>query len=320
MAERDDDFEKSSDFELHPGAADRGIPLEQDDEPAHDDSVAVAVVTEGGGWDDELERSNEEPCGHAELGPQDLPDTEVADESDAELEAIVRRARDAELMAAVRERGLDCWQLDELELALTKYVSSVVRAWMQTGQIFYQAKKIGIKGVAEPSQDELERLRHDEDLRESIANELVMKGIGRFEDQIKEGTGWTPDGGAALTTYFLRNCLFSLKDVLKKHFKDYSRERPLLESHLSSRGSPPDGLDNPEVRYSHIEGYVRVEALVDMLSEKEQRVVRGLLHGLTPQEIVELNDDIPSVGALRAIRQRIRARNEWIKLITGEEE
>ncbi|MGV9546191.1 hypothetical protein ACWDSF_33160 [Nocardia beijingensis] len=324
MAKRDDEFETGPDFELHADNSRGGDPESWDDEPEQDGALAVEVVAAGGGWDDELVQTSEESDEPAGFGRQDSPDAlgkdDVGDDRDAELEAIVRRERDVELMAAAREHGVDSWQCEELELELTKYAYAVLTAWMKTGQIFHMAQKNKVKGIPEPSTRELDWLRRDEDLRDAIAEELIQKGIDRFERQIETNTGWTPEGGAALATYFLRNCLFSFKDVFNKRTKNHRSEQPLLDSHLSTRGSPPHDPERPDVHYSNTEAYVRVNDLINTLAEKEQRVLRSLMEGLTPQEIVELNEDIPSLGALRAIRQRIRNRNAWIELIAGEEE
>lgn len=88
---------------------------------------------------------------------------------------------------------------------LVRYGISVLRGWMHSGYIFDLVAQRGFN--LNPHELDLEDLATDSDLREELATMTVARALPRFRQQALVDKGWTSEGGASITTYFMGACV-----------------------------------------------------------------------------------------------------------------
>ncbi|MGW6730215.1 RNA polymerase sigma factor [Nocardia sp. NPDC055029] len=228
-----------------------------------------------------------------------------------ELARLERKARDIELLAAAHEAGIDSWQFKELERELVKYALPVMRAWIRSEAVYVKASELIQKrgGSFSATPQERRRLRSDTALRDDLLNETLVEAIKGFRAQVSAGTGWDPDKGADIRTFFTNGCVLKFISVFRRLLKpaDQPAWHDDLDEAFSLTGGsmvfPPVRSASPESVLDDVEG----NRLWDLLTPLEREIIDARLDGYSTSEIAEICG-LPTPGAVRAVLQRLRQR------------
>lgn len=170
---------------------------------------------------DDLDDSGDEESS-VDLVVCSVSDEEVLEHSPEqdrqEVERLARRVRehaaDRKLFAEVRAAGFVGRRWRKMGDDLIKYGLAVTDAWMRTGYIFAKVNEIG-RPLAHTDTEMLE-LAQDHELRDELCAETVARALKNFRDQATAGTGWHPDGGASLTTFFVGGCVRAFNNEFRR--------------------------------------------------------------------------------------------------------
>ncbi|GAB2689480.1 RNA polymerase sigma factor [Nocardia thraciensis] len=240
--------------------------------------------------------------------------------TDHHIEWLERHTRDVELLIDAHRYGTDSPQYKRLERRLVRYATAVLAAWVRHRYIFKEVRRR--KGIElDPTPEELSRLNDDHDLCDELVTETVIRAIGRLRRQVDGNTGWDPDGGADVRTYFIGGCVLDFADVYRKFRRDIARDRQRHSACINDHAAnSPHGADIGA--YGSIEAAVDARDLQDRinaLSEREQVIVRAKIDGYSNAEIAELYN-FPSDAAVRATLHRLRRRMPEINQEPGKED
>ncbi|MFE6130087.1 hypothetical protein ACFQ6Q_17760 [Streptomyces sp. NPDC056437] len=184
-----------------------------------------------------------------------------------------------------------------------RYAISVLRAWMYSGYIFKMAAGRGY-GL-NPHELDLERLAADSDLREELATMTVALALPRFRQRAFLEGGWTFEGGAGITTYFMGACLYDFPNEFRKH-------RTSEENHRKALKHPHFDTEVLPSLEAEVVGRERLrEALkdIDPSKTRERAIVALTLDGYTQEEIRLLLGE-ESVRAIEGVMHRWRKKAE----------
>ncbi|MCF6470730.1 sigma-70 family RNA polymerase sigma factor [Nonomuraea sp. MG754425] len=144
----------------------------------------------------------------------------------------------------------------------------ILIGWFRAEKIFAKVNEMRArtnKGRAKrglPPIPPLERARSDwrrwsQDDVDQLAFEVAEEGIERFRHTVRHGD-WNPEGGAALTTYFIGGCLIAFEKVYRRWCKAKVLDRVALHAGLT------DDLDNlPSLRPARVRSPEDQVVLVD---------------------------------------------------------
>ncbi|MET9221724.1 hypothetical protein EES43_29800 [Streptomyces sp. ADI96-02] len=136
------------------------------------------------------------------------------------LERADRRARDAELVRILHGQGFEGPMFEKFAGRLMEYAWPVLLNWTQTGEIFRQARDNGCPVPAAlivpdwPWED-----------RYGVVTDSVLDGLETFRANALVRGRWSPVKGAALTTYYVRACIFAFRRVYVAWSKQHTRDR-----------------------------------------------------------------------------------------------
>ncbi|OBI78437.1 hypothetical protein A5664_17995 [Mycolicibacterium fortuitum] len=187
-------------------------------------------------WADETELDDDAAIDSGVLFGVDVSDSEVLEHSSvedrAEVERLAERVRlhdhDRQLFEAVRAEGFCGRRWERMATDLAEYGLAVLAAWLRTGYIF--AKVSGIGRPLQHTYTEAVELATNADIRDELCAETVAKALKKFRDTAQEGTGWSPDGGANLTTFFVGACV----QAFNNEFRRWSRHEQSWGRNLST--------------------------------------------------------------------------------------
>ncbi|MFJ2828533.1 hypothetical protein ACIPC1_13295 [Streptomyces sp. NPDC087263] len=209
-----------------------------------------------------------------------------------------RRAADEQLLKYLARDGFEGRDYEYFQNELVRYALSVLGAWLHSGYIFHLVARQGL--ALGPTEAELEELRRDSDLREELAGITVARALPRFrQKELVEG-GWSYDGGASVTTYFMGACLRAFPNEFRGHRAGEERYRraaqrqqtvgvpqlaaPSAEDEAISLQRVLDhlkGIRNPRTRTAVgaivLAGYTHAE-IQELFDAPSVRVVEGILH------------------------------------------
>jgi DNA-directed RNA polymerase specialized sigma24 family protein len=150
---------------------------------------------------------------------------------------------------------------------LAGYALPILQSWIRNGQIFAKLRANRIR-YGKGSTADFSGL--DKDAAEIIAVEMVARGVVSFKAWLKDG-GWNSEGGAALTTAFVRQCLFHFGNAYRKWSSECAHRDELVgdetitaeEARFTSAGK------------SAMVAYGNPEALV-IEADEQHRLLNGL--------------------------------------------
>lgn len=260
-----------------------------------------------------------------ELPGGEVSDGEVLENSPeparADLERLAERVRrhdrDRQLFEAVLAEGFCDRRWKRLADDLAAYGLAVLDAWMRTTYIF--AKVRGIGRPLHHTYPETMELVTNPDTREELCAETTAQALKKFRDDAQRGTGWSPEGGASLTTYFVGACV----QAFNNEFRRWSREEHPWGPLGHNRSIDPHTL------LKHSDRVAEVQRATHMFDDPERATADAdhfdrVLHELSPKEhaILRLTDfgySQEEIGELLGITERAvegrlyRLRNKDIR-------
>jgi DNA-directed RNA polymerase specialized sigma24 family protein len=208
-----------------------------------------------------------------------------------------RRHADQALIAALALEGFAGPRYERFENELARYGISVLCGWMLSGYIFQRTTTLGF--ALHPTDHELEELYRQRDSREALASMTVALTLPDFRDRALIGGGWRVDGGASLSTYFVRACLYVFPNEYRRWCRQRERwrrqdslDQALTTSRADHAADPAAvtlavkhvrdhlaDLPSPtrELVALHLDGYTHAE-IAELLGERSARAVEGKLH------------------------------------------
>ncbi|MFH8446366.1 hypothetical protein ACH4D3_34795 [Streptomyces sp. NPDC018026] len=222
-----------------------------------------------------------------------------------------RRAADELLLKHLAKNGFEGPDYDRFQNELVRYALSVLCAWLHSGHIFNLVRHSGF-GV-QPTEVEREELRRDGDLREELANLTVARALPRFRQTALIEGGWTYDGGAGLTSYFMGACLRAFPNEFRLYRTGEDRYRRAVSRQQAQRARHPLAPSAEEEAL----GILWVRQEIDKITDLRTRraVTASALADYTHEEIRELLDAC-STRVIEALLYRWRKKaksseGEW---------
>ena len=130
-------------------------------------------------------------------------------------ERVDRLAGDAALARDLREAGWKGAEWDFVANILAEYGLGVIGSWLRRGQMSVKCREKGIRSPALPEWV----WGHSQEC-EDLASEVVAKALQQFRDIILPKGLWQPAKGAALSTYFIGQCLIQYPNVAQRWIGD----------------------------------------------------------------------------------------------------
>ncbi|MDT3442751.1 MULTISPECIES: RNA polymerase sigma factor [unclassified Pseudofrankia] len=164
----------------------------------------------------------------------------MADDSAVDDDRASRLAGDAALYARLIEVGFAGPDYEVVADALARYGHQVLHAWLVSGQITQECARRGLGGVRRLAAGEITLTRDDID---DLVQETLITALARFQDAGREGRGWSPKGGAKLSTYFIGGCVLAFGGTVYPRW-----ERQRLSGALVGEGVHALDLRDPALR------------------------------------------------------------------------
>ncbi|MFD9004830.1 hypothetical protein ACFV0T_28385 [Streptomyces sp. NPDC059582] len=219
-------------------------------------------------------------------------------------ESIDRRMSDQQVLEVLARDGFRGPRYDQFVNELVRYGISVLRGWMHSGFIFHLVAERGF-GL-NPHERDLERLASDSDLREQLAIMVVALALPRFTQRALVEGGWTYEGGASITTYFMGACLYDFPNEFRRCRTAEEREHQALRQQKQMYEDPVTQLSVAGEVLSKLEV---LEHLNEIGDPRTQAVVALTIDGHSQEEIYELLGT-ESVRAVEAVLYRWRKRQK----------
>jgi Sigma-70, region 4 len=236
--------------------------------------------------------------------PPDALTKKVDEVGRRQLDSLQRREADQKLLDELVAAGFKGPLYRRFEDELIRYGLGALKGWMYTGYIFRlidnKIMKNGKKMMLNATDSEREQIRRDGDLRTQLAGSTLATTLPKFRDRALQRGGWTLDGGASLTTYFMGATLYSFPN----EFHRFRRERTtqLRQDHAAI--TYEDGTHSADPARAVVQDQVVQDALL-RLPPRTAAIVQLHLLGHSHQEIAESLSD-PSERAIEGVLHRWR--------------
>ncbi|MBS2936860.1 hypothetical protein KDN32_03770 [Nocardioides sp. J2M5] len=223
------------------------------------------------------------------------------DELDALAERIARQASDKELIAELRSNGFEGRKYEVFADDLARYALSVLGGWLRTGHIFTLARR------ADPYEEELFEFADSKDARTELAVMTIATAMPAFRERALVDSGWDPEKGASLTTYFMGAVVFAFPNQLRDRRRLTNRWQRQDRQHTGElvnldRGAITDTADLAV-------GNARVIDHLNSLKPRERNIVAATLDGYSQEEMIEMFGE-ESVRAIEGVLYRWRTREQ----------
>ncbi|MEU8569851.1 hypothetical protein AB0C51_16095 [Streptomyces pathocidini] len=190
-----------------------------------------------------------------------------------------------------------------VEDELARYGIAVLYSWIVDGSLQSRIRRLSGHAVHLSS----EHLADHDGLSE-LVHTTVAVALRQFRRRALAGTGWQPEKGASVRTFFIGRCLLSFPNEYRRWVREQRQWGPLPPvplreaEHLAAR----DPLSRPE---ELVIDRRTVHALLVEADPRTRRALVGLLYGY-PQAVIaaELGMTIKSIEML-LYRHRRRLRN-----------
>ncbi|GAA4090513.1 hypothetical protein [Streptomyces shaanxiensis] len=211
-------------------------------------------------------------------------------------ESIDRRSNDERILEVLARDGFRGPRYEQFVDELVRYGISVLRGWMHSGFIFQLVAERGFGLHAHEL--ELEELSSNSDLREELATMTVARTLPRFRQQALIEGGWTFEGGASITTFFMGSCAYDFPNEFRRyrageerHRRAVQRQQELYEDPVGPLGVAAEVLGNLEV----------LELLDGIEDERTRAIVALTIDGYSQEEIRQ----ILNATSVRAVEGRL---------------
>ncbi|MFC1407490.1 MULTISPECIES: hypothetical protein [Streptacidiphilus] len=249
-----------------------------------------------------------QPSGAAVRESLGAPVQETREGLDAEQARKVRRLRasldrrtaDLGMVRLLAAEGFAGRRYEVFETELVRYAVAVLRAWMYSGSIF---RLLAIRGFGlAPDDVELEALHRDSDLREELAMITVAEALPRFRQRALVEGGWTFEGGASITTYFMGACVYAFPNEFRRWRADNRRQERAVARQRNLPVEVHPSVESTVLGAEHVKDH-----LAAAKDDRTRAVVILTTEGYSQEEITELLDEV-SARAIEGIVYRWRQR------------
>lgn len=216
-------------------------------------------------------------------------------------ESIDRRMADQALLQILASGGFEGRRYDEFVTELVRYAVSVLRGWMYSGSIFKLLAKRGF-GL-HPDDVELEALHRDDDLRQELAMMTVALALPRFRQQALVEGGWTFEGGASVTTYFMGACAYDFPNEFRRWRAGNGRQ----DRAIAKQRNHSVETAHPSVESTVLGAERVIDHLAAIKGDKTKLAVILTMEGYSQEEIAELLDEV-SARAIEGLMYRWRQK------------
>ncbi|MCX4099231.1 sigma-70 family RNA polymerase sigma factor [Nocardia sp. alder85J] len=241
-----------------------------------------------------------------DVRPSDETNDRAGDARRLFAELANRGERD--LFEALRKDDFAGPKWDAVADQLAHYGLAVLSSWMRTEDGLFRLRDFGVFVTEELRSD----LRADPALREGVVNSAIVDGLVKFRQSARERTGWDPDGGARLRTYFIRGCLYALSDGLRKLDRERFRRSRTETSFGNELEAVADATQAGRLHGGDPAEFVADQDLVHRwlatLPEQDRAVVQAKAEGYSHTETAEILGLTP-----KAVERR------WARLIQRHE-
>jgi DNA-directed RNA polymerase specialized sigma24 family protein len=208
------------------------------------------------------------------------------------------RAADAALYDRMVEVGFRGPEFDAVVDALIGYAYPVLRSWLASGQIVAEAARRGAKGLRSLADRSVALTGSDVD---DLVQDTLVLALRRFAERGRVGQGWSPDGGASLSTYFVGSCVLAFADVYRTWWAREQDDRRAVAALAAQGGGTSGAADPAEVTAAR-------ERLDDALppEPRARRAVMLSAAGYTHAEIADMLADGTTTRAVEGLLYRHR--------------
>ncbi|WP_326585421.1 hypothetical protein OG889_44980 [Streptomyces sp. NBC_00481] len=219
-------------------------------------------------------------------------------------ESIDRRLSDQRILELLAREGFRGPRYDQFVDELVRYGISVLRGWMHSGFVFQLTADRGF-GL-NPHENDLEKLASDSDLREELANMTVACALPRFRQRALIDGGWTYEGGASITTYFMGACLYDFPNEFRRYRAGEERYRRALQRQQDFYEVPVGHLSVSDEVIGNLEV---LRYLYEISDPRLQKAVALTIDGCSQEAIRQILDE-KSVRAIEALLYRWRTKKK----------
>lgn len=231
----------------------------------------------------------------------------ISGEEPPDVAASDRGVVERELFEALRAADFRGRSWDLFADSLVRHGLVVIDAWVGSGNIFIEAAN---KGMPLAPTD-TERLLVGQRDREHLVNGAVAEAVRKFREDARNGSGWRPDGGVTLATYFVTGCVIAFV----AEFRRWRRADPgtvpvpdAAEFDALVVGHAEYHSEDPASRVADRDALRRQ---LEKLTERDRRIVWAKSEGYSNDEIADLFAE-RSGKAVERRWSRIRANEPWV--------
>lgn len=200
---------------------------------------------------------------------------------------------DNELLGRLARAGFAGKEWDTFTAVLFDYGYQVVRAWICSGRMFTRCRC---------------RLPRHGPISIDVADELAMdtlaEAIPGFRDEVLIPGKWDPEGGAALTTFFIGFCTLRFPNVYRQRYRSDERwTKAIAGADQQSRSDDRGRFADPA---NQVDLTARLLEAMSRLPTKTQEILILREIGYDNTEIAELTG--LTVGAVESRVDRLSRR------------
>jgi hypothetical protein len=248
--------------------------------------------------------------GLQDLGASVFEDGQSQLDGGASREAERLQARidaDQQIFGMLARDGFQGPRYERFVDELVRYGISVLRGWMYSGFIFTLLADRGF-GL-HPREWELEILVADSDLREELAIMTIASALPRFRQRAFVEGGWTPAGGASITTYFIGACAYDFPNEFRRWQTGEERHRLALQR-LQERYKDPI---SPVSVDDEVLGKMELQEFLSRIKDARTRVAVALTVHDYSQEDIRQALSAASVRVIEGLlhRWRTKEKRHW---------
>ncbi|MER7638136.1 hypothetical protein [Streptomyces sp. NPDC126522] len=219
-------------------------------------------------------------------------------------QSVDRRLKDRQILLLLAQDGFQGSRYDLFVEELVRYGISVLRGWMHSGFIFQLVAQRGF-GL-QPHELDLEELATQSEVREELATMTVARALPRFRQTALVEGGWTFEGGASITTYFMGACIYRFPNEFRRHRAAAERQRRALQRQQTVYENPA----GPRSTADEVLGKMWVREELENITDPRTRTVVALtLDDYTQEEIQQMLDE-KSVRVIEGLLYRWRKKEQ----------
>jgi DNA-directed RNA polymerase specialized sigma24 family protein len=174
-----------------------------------------------------------------------------------------------------------------------------------------------------PQDWELDRLHRDRELRADLAAMTIAKVLQTFKAKALIAGGWSPEGGASLTTYFMGAVIYAFAGEFRRDRTQAEKGRREIAAAKAVRQqrrrvAAETPLDADAAEYgldpsSLVPSQMEVNDTLQRATDREKVIVALRHEGYTHEEIAEVMGDL-TPRSIEGVMYRWRKKEQRLRL------